>query len=532
MFDQMMQHYVQFMEASKGNPLVASALGMGLAGSAVYFLKQTPKKIYQRMVDLSVMSVTISNTYEETNYNNYGSLPERFLDWVAQQPGLVFSNNYRTKEKSVRMVGSNIELTAGHTKTYFIYRGRLFWYDTNKMESSGVSFQKMEITINTFGRNKKVFSRLMNELRVKHDNDDLSVKVNQNGSWRDREVPKRALNTVIINKQIKDELVEKIQDFLDSKEFYRSRGMPYKLTILLYGEPGTGKTSLLKALASHFNKSLYWMNLAEMSDSQLRSCLPEAKDNFLVAEDIHATDAIKGNMSKTGGFITPELTDVFNEARMIQLLDDRTKVLYRDAYLVINDDYSATVADKDDRENVTYLCRESESISDKGAPRKETLTLADPTSPRFELIKLYNWLDENDLFSQITGQIGPLKERLTTDNKNNTNAGKLTLSGVLNAFDGIVPLDGTVTFFTANRIDDIDPAMMRSGRIDLKYYLGPLHHDEIVSYLKLMYPEQNIPEHYRFGKLMGCNLSNIYVMNHIHKSFEEIVDMVYKESNK
>lgn len=153
---------------------------------------------------------------------------------------------------------------------------------------------------------------------------------------------------------------------------------------------------------------------------------------------------------------------------------------------------------------------------------------------RQKMVDLYYWLEENNGFDIVLAYNGPLDKCFGTLEKNNTNnsGSKLTLSGVLNAFDGIVPLDGTVTFFTANRIDDIDPAMMRSGRIDLKYYLGPLHHDEIVSYLKLMYPEQNIPEHYRFGKLVGCDLSNIYVMNHIHKSFEEIVDMVYKESNK
>jgi chaperone BCS1 len=44
-------------------------------------------------------------------------------------------------------------------------------------------------------------------------------------------------------------LLEDIEHFNNSEEWYLERGIPYKKSFLFYGPPGTGKTSIIKALS-------------------------------------------------------------------------------------------------------------------------------------------------------------------------------------------------------------------------------------------------------------------------------------------
>ena len=49
----------------------------------------------------------------------------------------------------------------------------------------------------------------------------------------------------------KDKILQKINFFLNNKEWYKQKGIPHTLGLLLWGEPGCGKTSFIKALANH-----------------------------------------------------------------------------------------------------------------------------------------------------------------------------------------------------------------------------------------------------------------------------------------
>ena len=57
--------------------------------------------------------------------------------------------------------------------------------------------------------------------------------------------------------EIKTKVINKITTFLSEKDQYNRFGKNYKLTFILEGDPGTGKTSFIQSIANYFNLNIY-----------------------------------------------------------------------------------------------------------------------------------------------------------------------------------------------------------------------------------------------------------------------------------
>ncbi|QRV95255.1 AAA family ATPase [Ceratobasidium sp. AG-Ba] len=90
---------------------------------------------------------------------------------------------------------------------------------------------------------------------------------------------------------MKEHLFGDVKEFLEGKEWYAQRGIPYRRGYLLFGTPGSGKTSSIHALAmqSRYNQALR-LTLSDRIDDAILSDLITSMPQqcILLYEDIDA----------------------------------------------------------------------------------------------------------------------------------------------------------------------------------------------------------------------------------------------------
>ena len=68
-------------------------------------------------------------------------------------------------------------------------------------------------------------------------------------------------------------------------------------------------------------------------------------------------------------------------------------------------------------------------------------------------------------------------------------ASKVTLSGLLNAIDGVAASEDRLLFMTTNHIEKLDEALIRKARIDHRYEIGPLAVEQVCEMARAFFPD-------------------------------------------
>lgn len=93
----------------------------------------------------------------------------------------------------------------------------------------------------------------------------------------------RDINKINITSEMQ-KVINDIDDFIISEQFYQTNGYPYKKGYLIKGKPGTGKTSIIEYTAIKNNMCIYLVNLnsKNMTDSVLINLLSNVPPHSII----------------------------------------------------------------------------------------------------------------------------------------------------------------------------------------------------------------------------------------------------------
>jgi len=213
----------------------------------------------------------------------------------------------------------------------------------------------------------------------------------------------------------KDAFVAQVDKFVVDIDQHQAEyaycGQPYKFVALLHGKPGTGKSSIIRAMLNRTKRDgvyVPWPNIKTCSE--LASVLRGTQYN-----------------GKTRGL--DDLLFIFEDVDA-----NRSTVLKKRAT----------------EEQTEQEGKEHEGQGKEDSQRKEK------DKER----------DERTLLEALLKQQPPVPPHYHEN--------ELTLDYVLNMIDGIHEMHGAMMVFTTNHIESLDPALFRPGRVDVLLELKPM----------------------------------------------------------
>ncbi|KAJ9220977.1 hypothetical protein DTO027B5_5752 [Paecilomyces variotii] len=152
------------------------------------------------------------------------------------------------------------------------------------------------VTLTTLYSQRHIFEDLFTEAHeyaAKSHEGKTSIYNSWGTEWRQFGQPrrKRPIESVILDKGVKERIVADVKDFMSSHQWYYDRGIPYRRGYLLYGPPGSGKSSFIQALAGELDYDIAILNLSErgLTDDRLNHLLTIIPNRTLVLlEDVDA----------------------------------------------------------------------------------------------------------------------------------------------------------------------------------------------------------------------------------------------------
>ena len=246
----------------------------------------------------------------------------------------------------------------------------------------------------------------------------------------------------------KKEIINHIEKFQD-----KSYTKLNKMSFLLHGPPGTGKTTFIRCLANYLNRTIVYVKLSDIKTINQLYDIFYSRD-LLINTGVYCTQ--RDNLSRSDKII------VFEDI---------------------------------DAECPQVLKREEKLTEKKQLP--------------------------------VTPNINEMTEKLLKKEDDD----KLTLSDILQIFDGIIKNDNIVTIMTTNHKEKLDPALIRPGRVTMDLHLDTLNNETCLEMIESFFPNEKI-ETTNIKNIKASELENLCNQSVNVENLNELYEKYITEKQK
>ncbi len=243
-----------------------------------------------------------SKTYFEKKYSRIikiyddDELSYKIYAWLEKYNAKIM-RQYYSKDKRKRIYNASFIIRPEFDTFISIKTGNKV-SDFDSYSRSDAALNQWALQLTLYGKNiNKYLSEIEEIVELRNNvlsSFDISADSYGNGGFKCAmsSVTERNINTLFFEDSVIDPIISYIDNFLSKKDIYRKRGLLYKTGILLHGEPGTGKTSLVRALSSKYQFDIVNINLSSIDTIDLSTLTKSIdadtdKDMYIISlEDI------------------------------------------------------------------------------------------------------------------------------------------------------------------------------------------------------------------------------------------------------
>jgi len=266
--------------------------------------------------------------------------------------------------------------------------------------------------------------------------------------------------------QQKSSLLYLLDHFTAKTGKFAVPGFPHKLGLLLHGPPGTGKTSLIKAIAHYTKRNIVSVPLSRIRTNQ------ELMD---VMFD-HGFSVVNTSKTSTDDESTINVPlDFRHTIFVMEDVDAASSVVHRraakhDTVPVEKKVKTTTTTRTDSKQAAGAIAGKTAATGNDGEAGGDEVEVT--TQEVMQLIEVSGEGNAADGKS-VVELTGDKKSAFKKDSVL-LEDDKLDLAGLLNVLDGVVDSPNRIVIMTTNHPEKLDPALIRPGRINKQILMGYL----------------------------------------------------------